>query len=37
MATLLENFKNIFTKTDKKINRKEAPVVYYNNVGYEKD
>ena len=35
MATLLENFKNIFTKTDKKINRKEAPVVYYNNVGYD--
>ncbi len=36
MATIYENIKNIFkTKEQPKMQRKEAPVVYYNSLGYD--
>jgi len=36
MATIYENIKNIFkTKEQPKMQRKQAPVVYYNSLGYD--
>ena len=36
MATLFNNLKNIFARTEQKTTeRKEAPVVYYNKLGYD--
>ena len=33
MATIYDNLKNLFT-TKKAIEKKEAPIVYYNSLGY---
>jgi HK97 family phage portal protein len=36
MATIYDNIKNIFkTKEQPKVQRKEAPIVYYNSLGYD--
>ena len=36
MATLFDNLKNIFARTEQKTTeRKEAPVVYYSKLGYD--
>ena len=34
MATIYDNLKNLFT-TKKAIDKKEAPIVYYNSLGYD--
>ena len=36
MATIIDNIKNIFVTEKKETQKKEAPVIYYNNLGTKK-